>query len=148
MWRRESMLRRWGAVKTLAAGMKSVSAVESASPMKSATAIEVVAIDENSAMRDVRIVVEHDVMVMPVLSPVVPAPTKPSKEADAKTQAKCNSRPANVEPWVRIPSWPDSDGRSIYEPWVILRNVNNFRLGGFNYNGLPLLAHLFLRRAL
>jgi hypothetical protein len=77
VWRCESML---------ATGESSrASAMKSVCSMKSTAAIEVVTIDENSAVGDIGIVVENDVMVMPVLSPVVPAPAIPSEKADPKT---------------------------------------------------------------
>ena len=60
--------------------------------MKSARVIEVVAIDEDSAVGYVGIVAEHDVVAMPIVSPVVPAPSEPAEEADSKAEAKRNSR--------------------------------------------------------
>ena len=52
--------------------------------MKSAGAIEGVAIDENSAVGDVGPVVENDPVIMPIVSPASPAPAKPTEEADPK----------------------------------------------------------------
>src|SRR5882762_6118246 len=44
---------------------------------------------------------------------------------------------------------PEYDPWLVYgEPRVILRNVNHLRVGGFDHNGLPLIAHVFLRCAL
>src|ERR1700731_3718605 len=123
---------------------------ESSSPsaMKSAAAVEA-AIGENSAMGYITMMVEHHSMTtMPVVSPVSPAPAKSAKEADSKAEPKCNSRYPNVESRIRIPSWPDSNGRSIHEPRVIFRHVNDIRIGRFDHDGLTLLAHLFLRCAL
>ena len=115
--------------------------------MKSAGAIEVVAIDENSAVGYVAVVVEKNAVMMPIITPVVPAPAIPSKEADSKAETKRNSRTGKKQSWIRIPPRPDPDGLSIHEPWVIFRYVNNLRVGRFDHNGLPLLAHLFLRCA-
>jgi hypothetical protein len=71
--------------------------------MESAAMIEVCtrvieggAIGEDSAVGDVGVVVENDSVVMPVVSPVVPAPAIAAKEADAKAQAKRNSRSRKV----------------------------------------------------
>src|SRR5258708_34001934 len=119
-----------------------------ASAVKSAGVIEIVTIDEDSAVGDVRVVVENDSVVVPVGSPVFPAPAKSSKEANPKAKTKCNSRAANVEAWVRIPARPDPDGPALNQPGVILRHVNNLRIGWFDHDGLPLLAHLFLRGTL
>ena len=86
-------------------------------------------------------------VVMPVVSPVVPAPAKSAKEADSKAEAKRNSRAGKVQSWIPIPARPDPDGLSIHQPGVVLRHVNNLRIGWFDHNGLPLLAHFFLRCA-
>ncbi len=123
------------------------STMKSAASMKSTDAIEVVAIDENSAVGYVAVVIEHD-PVMPIVSPVSPSPAKPTKEANSKAKAEGDSRTAKVQPGIRIPARPDADGCSIDEPWVILGNVNNLRVRRLDHNGLPLLAHLFLRCAL
>jgi hypothetical protein len=58
--------------------------------------IEGVVIGEDSAVGDVGIVVENDSVVMPIISPIVPTPAKTAEEADAKTEAKRNSRSRKV----------------------------------------------------
>src|SRR6202020_2285155 len=145
MWRRKSMLA--AAKASGVSAMKTTGAMKSTASMKSAGAIEVVAIDENSAVGNVAVVVEENSMPTPVVSPVSPAPAKSAKEADSKAEAKRDSRAANVESRIRIPARPDSDGSSVHQPRVILRHVNNLRVGGFDHNGLPLLTYFLLRRA-
>src|ERR1700680_1693076 len=120
------------------------SAMKSGCSMKSTGSIEVVAIDENSAVRYVGVMVVNNSVVVPIVSPVVPAPAKPTEEADCKAEAKRNPRTGKVKSRIRIPTRPDPDGLSIHEPWVILGNVNHLRLGWFDHDGFPLLAHLFL----
>jgi hypothetical protein len=56
--------------------------------MKSAAAVS-----ENSAVGYEPVVVEEDIVVMPVRSPVVPSPAEPAKEADSKAEAKRDSWP-------------------------------------------------------
>jgi len=69
--------------------LKSASATKPAGTIDAHTpAIEVVAIDEDSAVRYVGVVVVDDVSVMPVKSPVVPSPTKPAKKQRLEAQAK------------------------------------------------------------
>src|SRR5258706_7846029 len=143
VWRRKSMLTTSESPRSSA--MKSAGSVKPASSMESAAAIDIVAIDENSAVRDVGVVVVNNSVVMPVVSPVVPTPAIPPKEADSKAEAKCNARTGNIESRIRIPARPDPDRLSIHEPGVIFRNVNDLRFGWFDHNGFPLLAHLFLR---
>src|SRR3984957_16214176 len=140
MWRSESML--------ATAEASGVSAMKTTGAVKPTGAIEAVAIGENSAVGNVAVGVEENSMTTPVVSPVSPPPAKSAKEADPKAEAKRDSRAANVESRIRIPSRPDSDGPSINEPRVIFRHVNNLRIGGLDHNGLPLLAYLFLRCAL
>src|ERR1700688_3174852 len=113
------------------------------SAMKSAGAI-----GENSAMGYIAVVVEHHSMTAPVGPPVPPAPAKPAEKANSKAESKCNARAANVQSRIRIPSWPYSNGRSIHEPRVIFRHVNDIGIGWVDHNGLAVLAHLFLRCAL
>ena len=71
-------------------------ALESASPAIEVAmrAIESVVISENSAVGNVGVVVVSDVMVIPVRSPVVPAPAVSAKKADSKTEPERDSRAA------------------------------------------------------
>ena len=107
-------------------------------------AIECVVISENSAVRNVGVVVIGDVAVIPVRSPMVPAPAKAAEIADSKPEAKSNSWSGKIESWIRIPARPDTDGLAIRQPGIILRHVNNLRVCRFDHNGLPLIAHVFL----
>src|SRR5271169_1504392 len=116
--------------------------------MESSGAIEIVAIDENSAVGDVGAVVEHDPVVVPIVSPVSPAPAKPAEKANSKAKIPCEPWPREVQPGIPIPAGPDPDGLSIHEPGVVFGNVNNFRVSWFDHNALPLIAHVFLRCAL
>jgi hypothetical protein len=69
-------------------------ALESASAVieVAVRAIESVVISEHSAVGNVGVVVVSDVAVIPVRSPMVPAPAVPAKKADPKTETKPNSR--------------------------------------------------------
>jgi len=74
-----------GCESMLATAKSSItSTMKSSASMKSTGMIEVVAIDENSAVGYVTVVIEHD-PVMPIVSPVSPSPAKPAKEANSKT---------------------------------------------------------------
>src|SRR5260370_37532008 len=109
MRRRESML-LWG--KTPAArraDVKSTPPAKSASFPRSAGAIEVVAVDENSAVGDVRVVVVNDPVVMPIIAPVVPDPTEPAEEGNSKAKAERDSRARKEKCRIRIPGRPDPD---------------------------------------
>ena len=84
VWRRKSML---------ATGESSgLSAMKSASSVKSTSVTEVVAIDEDSAVGLIVVIVETNVVVMPIVSPMVPSPAESAKEANSKAEAKRNPR--------------------------------------------------------
>src|SRR5271167_309373 len=137
VWRREAAFR----------GRKA-SAAGKAPAMESTSAIEIVAINENPAVGYVGAVVEHDPVIMPIVSPVSPPPSETAEEANSKAKAPSEPWPREVQSRIPVPARPDSDGLSIDEPRIILRHINNFRVRGLNHNGLPLIAHLLLRRAL
>ena len=119
--------------------------------MKSSAMIEVpagvikgVVISEDSTVGYVSVVVVDDSVVMPIISPVVPAPAEAAEEADSEAEAKRNTRSGKVQSWIPIPVRPRPDRISIHEPGVIFRHVNDLRIGGFDHNGLPLLSDVFL----
>src|SRR6266446_6060734 len=82
LWCREPMLRR---AETSPAGR--AAAVKSTA-MKSAGAIEVVAIDENFAVGYVAVVVEKNAVMMPIITPVVPAPAMGHIQARKQPQGR------------------------------------------------------------
>src|SRR5882724_9721504 len=119
--------------------------------LKSSAMIEVpagvvkgVVISEDSAVGYVGVVVVDDIVMMPIISPVVPAPAKTAEEADSKAETKRNTRSGKVQSGIPIPAGPDPDGLSIREPGIIFRNVNDLRVRGLDHNGLPLLSDVFL----
>src|SRR5271166_5991876 len=116
--------------------------------MESTGAIEIVAIDEDSTVGDVRAVVEHYPVVVPIVSPVPPAPAKPAEEANSKAKAPSEPWPREVQSRIPVPAWPDSNRLSIHKPRIVLRHIDNFWVCGLNHNVLPLFAYLFLRCAL
>src|SRR5437899_13038323 len=81
--------------------------------------IDGVVIGEDSAVGYVAVAAETDIVVMPIISPVVPAPSKTAKEADSKAQAKRNSRSGKVQPRIPIPTWPHPDRLSIHQPGIV-----------------------------
>src|SRR5437899_27915 len=116
--------------------------------VKSAGSIEVLTVDKDSAVGDVAVVVEHDSVVMPIVSPVPPAPAEPAEEANSKSEAELHSRSFQIQSRIPVPARPHTKGFSINQPRIILRHINNFGVRGFDHNGLPLRADLFLRCAL
>jgi len=94
VWRSEPMLRTGDSSRSWAT-MKVAGAVT-----------EIVAIDERSAMGDVRVVVIDDRAVMPVESPAMPSPAKTAEVANSKTCTERNRGAANEDAGNRIPSGP------------------------------------------
>src|SRR5579872_5135090 len=110
--------------------------------------IEVVTVHKDSAMGFIVVVVEANVVMVPVISPVVPAPTKSAKETNSKPEAKRDSRPFQIQSWIPVPVRPYTDRISVDQPWIILRHINNLGLCWLDHNGLPFVTHIFLRGAL
>lgn len=88
MGRSEPVLWGW-AVKS--SPMKPTATIESTS-----AGIEAIAINENSAVGLVAVVIEQDAVMMPIGPPMVPAPAKPAEKANAETKAKPNPGPGQV----------------------------------------------------
>src|SRR5579864_2446814 len=94
------------------------SAPKCAAPVE-ITVIEIVAIDNRSAVRDIRVVVVDHPVAMPVVSPVIPTPPKSSKQANSKSSAEDEARAVIKDAWHRIPTRVGDKGVAIYEPWII-----------------------------
>ncbi len=132
-----------------ASALKSASTTKPAGMIEAcASAIEVVAIGEDSAVGNVAVVVVNDIAVVPVKSPVMPSPTKAAKQSRLEAKAKNHTWSRKVEPGVRIPARPGHERRSIHEPRIIFRHVNNLRVGWLDHNCLSLVGYFFQRRAL
>src|SRR5579864_6616112 len=140
VWRGESML--------AARESSCSSTVKSVCCMKSASRVEVLAICENSAVRYVTVMIEKDVVVMPVESPVTPSPPESAKEANSKTESPRQDRAFHVQSGIPIPIRPHRKRLSIDQPRVVFRHVDNLRISGLDHNGLARLADFFLRRTL
>src|ERR1700756_1770920 len=123
------------------------SSMKSSAPMKSG-AVSEAAVSEDSAVSRPRTMVEHDATAaVPAEPPMSPAPTKPTKEANAKAEAKGDSGNSDVKSGISIPPRPHSNWRAIDDPWIVFRHVHNVRLGRFDDDLLILRAHLFVLAA-
>src|SRR5712691_9006567 len=100
--------------------MKATATIESTSG-----SIEVIAIHEHSAVGYVAVVIKKDIVVMPIVPPVSPAPAKIPKESDSKAEAPCKAWPGKVQSRIPVPAWPDRKRLSIDEPRIVLRHVND-----------------------
>ena len=108
------------------------------------TVVEVVAIDDRSAVGDVGVVVVDHPMAMPVASPVVPAPTISSEETDAEPDSKSNPRSGKEDARHRVPARICDDGLAIHEPGIIRGHIDDLRIGRFDDDCIPLSRYLLL----
>src|SRR5713226_4447911 len=106
--------------------------------------VKVVAIDDGSAVGDVRVVVVDHPVAMPVASPVMPAPPESSEEADPEADSKSNSRSSQEDPRHGIPAWIGDDWLAIHEPGIIGRHINDLRVGRFDDDCIALRCYLLL----
>src|SRR5260370_22645651 len=106
----------------------------------------VVAIGESPTVRDVPVMVVYQVVVVPIGSPVMPAPAKPSE--DANSPAERNPWPLDEGARNPDPSWIERETVPVDAPRIIFRHVNDFRVCWFNHDRLSLGGDGFLLRAL
>src|SRR5579862_7335834 len=100
-------------------------------------------------MRDVRIVIEFDSsVVVPIVSPVVPAPTVAGEKADSEAQSKTDSWTFEEKPGVRIPSGKDGQRRAVHQPRIIFRHIDYVRSRRLNDDRLSLGTYFLLGRSL
>jgi hypothetical protein len=106
--------------------------------------VEIVAIDDRSAVRDVGVVVVDHAMTMPVASPVMPAPSESSEEADSEADSKSNPCSGKEDPRHGIPAWVCDDRLAIDEPGIIGRHIDHLRIGRLYDDCVALSCYLFL----
>src|SRR5260370_40673729 len=119
-----------------------------ASAIHTATSMaKVVAIRKCSAMGDVPCGVNTHRSVMPVKSPVALSQHIAREETQSESNDKGNSCYSEIEPRIGIPAGPRSEWRAIHEPRIVLRDVDNIRVYGFDRDRLPLCCYVLLQSA-
>src|ERR1700740_909648 len=109
---------------------------------------EVIAIHEYSAVGDVAVVVEKDRVMVPIPSPMTPAPTEPPKQTNPEADAEQKSWSVKIQPGIPIPTRPCHDRASIDEQLILFRYINDPGVGRFDRNRLALFGYLLLGRSL
>ena len=112
--------------------------------MTTVSAVEVVAIDDRSAVRDIRVVVVDYPAAVPVISPVVPAPPKSAEEADAKSKTERDCGAGKKDSWNWNPAGVGNNRCSVYEPRIIGRHVDHIRAGRFDDDRVALSGYILL----
>lgn len=123
------------------------------SPMRpmiepASASVEVIAINENSAVGHVTVVVEKDAVMVPIRSPMVPAPAKATKKANAEAETKSDSGTRKVQTGIPVPAWPHRNRSAIHKPRIVLRHVDHLGVGRFDHDRRSVVGHLLLWRAL
>jgi hypothetical protein len=99
--------------------------------------IESIAVIKCPASRVIPRMVENRVVVMPIETPVVPAPPVAPKESDAEANSEGEGRTVIPDAWIGIPTGPRDNRASVHNPGVICRNIDNFGADGLDlYIGL------------
>ena len=106
--------------------------------------IKVAAIDDRSAVRDIRVVVVDYSAAVPVVSPVMPSPPKSSEEADAKSKTERDCGAGKKDSGNRNPAGVGNHRCSVHEPRIIGRYVDNIGVGRFDDDGVALRAYILL----
>src|SRR5580693_7838820 len=91
------------------------------------------------------VVIVDNGSVAPIASPAMPTPTETSDESDRETDSEGNAGSRNVQARIRVPPRPHDHRRSVHDPRIVCRNVNDFGGRGFNNDCLffGLYLHLF-----
>src|ERR1700758_4656284 len=110
--------------------------------------VEVITINENSAVGHVPMVVEKDAVMVPIGSPMVPTPAKATKKANAEAETKSNSRTRQVQTGIPVPAWPHRKRGAIDQPRIVFGYVDHLGVGRFDHDRRSVVGHLLLGRAL
>src|SRR5271165_3593152 len=111
-------------------------------------AVERVAVIKRPAPGIVPGMVIYGVVVMPIESPMPPAPSKAAVPSDSEADTKRQIRPAIPDAGVRIPARPRHDRTSVDQPWIVRGDVDDFGTRWFNGDRRTLRRYGLLRRAL
>src|SRR5271157_1116216 len=135
------------ATSSAAAAVNSTArAIKSAAPASCSVGIAPVII--RSAPGVVPAVVIHWVSVMPIESPMTPAPSKTSEPTDSEAEAEIEVRSAKPNSGIRVPPRPRHYGPSVNQPRVVRGDVNLIGAGRLNADIRVLRGHGLLWRSL
>src|SRR5215469_423861 len=91
------------------------------------------------APRVVPVVVVFYPTMVPITSPMMPAPSVAPVESDFESNSELDVRSRIPNSRIRIPSWPGHNHRKpIHNPGIVSWYVNDFRIGGLNHDRFAL----------
>src|SRR5271156_108496 len=133
-------------VAVIATYFAAVIAVHAAA--RGASMVVVVPVIKRVAPGIVRVVVIDHGSVMPIESPMIPAPPITSIPTDSEAGSEPEVRAAVPDSGIRIPSRPRHQGISVNCPGIIGGDVNHFGVGRLNDDRRVLRRHCLLRSGL
>ena len=104
-------------------------------------------VTKGGTVGDVMVVVVHQVMPMPIGSPVAPPPAKASVQANPDSQTKIDTGAIVVGSRHSDPARIERQRFSVYVPGIVFRHVNDLRIRRRDRDRLSLVGHGLLRRA-
>jgi len=106
--------------------------------------VEVIAIDDRSAVGDVGVAVVDHGMAVPVASPVMPAPPKSAEESDSKSKTEGDLGTGIKDSGHGNPAPVGDDRRPVHEPGIVGGHVDNLRVDRFDDDRVALSRYVFL----
>src|SRR5579864_3251909 len=103
---------------------------------------------ERLTVRNECVVIEHNRSVPPIASPAVRSPSETSEQSDREAHTDRNAGARNVQPGIWVPAGPHDHRRTIHDPGIVCRNVNDLRVCRFNDDGRTFSDYLYLFIAL
>src|SRR5580693_9193227 len=94
--------------------------------------IERVAVIKGSAWRVVAAVVVERVVVMPIETPVVPAPPVAPKQPNAEANSEEQRWAVIPNARIGIPTRPGDNRASVHDPGIVCGNVDDLRINCFD----------------
>ena len=88
--------------------------------------VESVAVIKGAAVGGIPRVVENRVVVMPIATPMVPAPSVVTKKPDAEAHSEEERRAFIPNARIGIPARPGDNWVTVHDPGIVRRNVDDF----------------------
>jgi hypothetical protein len=140
-----SVLAGWPTLFVAAGTIRAAVAVSSAARVSAS--IVVVPVIKRGAPGVVPVVVISYGPVMPVRSPMMPAPSISSVEADSEADSVRRVQPAMPDPGILVPSRPRLYATSVNQPWIIFGDVDDFGASRLDDDGRVLGRYGLLLRS-
>src|SRR6516225_7768139 len=149
----ESMARSAGTIESSDALASSPVAGQSALHVRcyapfASSSVVIVSVVKRAGPGVVPVVVISYVSVMPVESPMTPAPSKTGEETDSEADSERKVWATEPNSGIRVPVKPRGDWVSVHQPRVVGRNVNDTGVRRFNDDRRALRRYDLLRRGL